>query len=277
MSRSIRIRVLVENCVRKQGLLAEHGLAWWIEAGDQCVLFDAGQGLTLSHNAQRLGIDLSRANAIALSHGHYDHTGGLPQALAAAPRAKLFLHPQALNPRYTGKNGKTREIGMPLPVRQLIEQAKGQVAWTQKPTEIIPGVFLTGEIPRDASYEDTGGDFFLDPQSQTLDPIIDDQAIYFQAKEGVVVVLGCAHSGIINTLRYVRWLTSQPIHAVVGGAHLVNATDDRLRQTLLALKELNPSFIAPAHCTGPKAMAALWTVFPNAIADCAVGSHWIFD
>jgi len=277
MIHDLRVTVLVENTARRAGLLGEHGLAFWIETGASRVLFDTGQGLTLRGNAARLQIDLAAADAIALSHGHYDHTGGLMQSLEVNRHAQLFLHPQAMVSRYSGRSGQAREIGLAIETQQALRQQPQRIIWTTQPTEIAPGLFATGEIPRHTDFEDTGGDFFLDAACCDRDPILDDQALYADTDDGVVVVLGCAHAGMVNTLDYVRTLTQRPIRAVVGGAHLVNASQHRLTRTIDSLREMKIQMIAPAHCTGPRATAALWTAFPDQIADCSVGTQWVFE
>jgi 7,8-dihydropterin-6-yl-methyl-4-(beta-D-ribofuranosyl)aminobenzene 5'-phosphate synthase len=277
MNAPVRITMLVENTARGQGLLGEHGLAFWIDTGAHHVLFDTGQGLVLVPNAHRLQIDLTCTDAIALSHGHYDHTGGLRHALNLAPHAKLFMHPQAVIRRYSGHADNAREIGMASPSEAELKQESLRIVWTAQPTEIVPGIFVTGEIPRKTAYEDTGGKFFLDAACHKPDPIADDQAIYLDTEPGIVVILGCAHAGVINTLDYIRAITRRPIRAVIGGTHLVNASPQRLSQTLAALRGMNLLMLAPSHCTGPRAMAALWTEFPAMIADCSVGTQWTFS
>jgi 7,8-dihydropterin-6-yl-methyl-4-(beta-D-ribofuranosyl)aminobenzene 5'-phosphate synthase len=137
-------------------------------------------------------------------------------------------------------------------------------------------VFATGEIPRRSAYEDTGGAFFLDAACGQPDPILDDQAVYMDTGPGVVVLLGCAHAGVVNTLDYVRAITQRPIHAVMGGTHLIHASPERLERTIAAMREMNLRIIAPAHCTGPRAKAALWTAFPGQISDCTAGTTWTF-
>ena len=110
----ISLTILVENTARGAGILGEHGLSYWIDTGAHRVLFDTGQGMALVPNAVRLGIDLARAEAIVLSHGHFDHVGGLEAALRAAPHAPLFLHPRAVEPKFTGTDPATvRRISTP--------------------------------------------------------------------------------------------------------------------------------------------------------------------
>ncbi|MFM7192817.1 MAG: MBL fold metallo-hydrolase, partial [Microcystaceae cyanobacterium] len=148
------ITVLVENTAGKRGLLGEHGLSFWITANGQPILFDTGQGMALAHNAEKLGIALEDLTAIALSHGHYDHTGGLPFVLEKCPETTLFLHPAALQPKYSLNNA----IGSPLEAQNRLGDHR--LVWTEKPTEIMPGVYLTGTIPRYQPLEDTGEIFW---------------------------------------------------------------------------------------------------------------------
>ena len=139
-------------------------------------------------------------------------------------------------------------------------------------------MMVTGPVPREADFEDTGGPFFLDEGCSKPDPLIDDQALFFEAKGGVVVLLGCAHSGAINTLRYVQHLKGgKPILAVLGGMHLVNASPKRITRTIRELRRLDVQLLAPAHCTGVAATVALWNAFPGKCAACQVGSQFTFE
>jgi 7,8-dihydropterin-6-yl-methyl-4-(beta-D-ribofuranosyl)aminobenzene 5'-phosphate synthase len=127
-------------------------------------------------------------------------------------------------------------------------------------------------------FEDTGGSFFLDHACQQPDPLTDDQAIYFDTTQGTVVVLGCAHAGVINTLYYVRQLThDRPVHAVLGGMHLINASSERLQWTIEQLRKLGVERLGPAHCTGTAAVAALWNAFPGQCFDCHAGTRLEFE
>ena len=270
---NLNITVLTENSAKGRGLLAEHGLSFWIEEGDKKILFDTGQGLALKHNAQHLGINLVSADAIVLSHGHYDHTSGLPDALAGTMGRPVFLHPDALSTRYTrNPDGTAREVGMSKPVAGIV-QCEAQIYRVEQPTQLTEKAWCTGPIPRTNEYEDTGGPFFKDKECRVLDEILDDQAVFIETETGTVVVLGCAHSGVINTLHYIQKLTNnKPVCAVLGGMHLLNADSQRMQSTLAELHRLPIQRLSPCHCTGFQAMASLSKAFPAQYEAVGVGS-----
>ena len=132
---------------------------------------------------------------------------------------------------------------------------------------------LTGAIPRANAYEDTGGPFFTDEQGREPDELLDDQAAFFETEAGTVVILGCAHAGIINTVWYIRSLTSnRPIHAIMGGMHLLHASPQRMEFTIAELTRLQVGCLMPCHCTGAAAVSRLWNAFPGRCAACPVGT-----
>ena len=273
-SSGITVTVLADNTAQGMGLLGEHGLSLWIETAETCVLFDTGQGLVLPHNAARMNVDLDCTDSIVISHGHYDHTGGLSHALSQAPHARLFLHSSALAARFACREGKAREIGMPAGVREDVNARLSSVIWTKGPTEIAVGMFVTGPIPRRSAFEDTGGPFFLDADGKTPDPIEDDQTMWIETRDGMVVLLGCAHAGVVNTLEFIRELTSRrPIRAILGGIHLGSATDERLTGTIESLSHIDVQEMWPCHCTGATATAQLMTVFGGRCHPCGVGTR----
>jgi len=268
-----RITVLVENTAGARGLLAEHGLSFWIEHGRDRVLFDTGQGHVLGSNSRRLGIQLELADAIVLSHGHYDHTGGLGDALLRAGRTKVYAHRDGFAPKFArGPTGAVRDVGMPfLDEQKLREQA--ELVWVEGPTEVCAGLRVTGRVPRAVDFEDSGGAFFRDRDCTRPDELVDDQAAFAETPGGALVILGCAHAGFINTLRYVRALThDRPIHTVMGGMHLLDASPDRMDRTVAELRRMDVQRLLPCHCTGMTATVRLWNEFPGRCAACPVGT-----
>ncbi len=278
MSETIRITVLVENSVHRQGLVAEHGLSFHVQCGERSLLFDTGQTDLAVINAETLRLPLDRVEAIVLSHGHYDHTGGVPAMLDVVPTARIYLHPAAFENKFSRNHaGSARQIGMSDCVAQAIRHRACGFIETKGRTEIMDGVFATGEIPRATAYEDTGGAFFLDAAGTCPDPLVDDQALVIDLGRSVVLLLGCAHSGVVNTLDHVQRLTNgKPVSAVIGGLHLGSASEERIQQTIARLRDAQLEMLAPAHCTGWPATAQLWQAFPDLCRPAGVGAVFEF-
>jgi 7,8-dihydropterin-6-yl-methyl-4-(beta-D-ribofuranosyl)aminobenzene 5'-phosphate synthase len=268
------IVVLSDNSVSARGLRGEHGLALWIDTGDHRLLFDTGQGLVLTDNARALGVDLESVDAIVLSHGHYDHTAGLcdvPRA-TGGPRA-VYAHPDALQAKYRRTQDGVRDIGMPDRCRAAILGGSCRLASSRGPMTLAPGLRTTGEIPRRHSEETIDEGFARDPDGRDADLVPDDQALFMETARGTVILLGCAHAGVINTLDHVQDLTdTAPVRAVIGGMHLRSAGDGRLSWTIRELRRFDIPLLAPMHCTGPRAAAAIWTAFPTACRPAGAGS-----
>ena len=274
-----RITVLVENTAGGPNVLAEHGLSYWIEHNGRHILLDSGQGGVLANNAYKLGISLREINALVLSHGHYDHTGGAAEALKSAQSVAVYAHPAAFARKFIrNSDGTAREIGMLYPSQEAIRASHNQWIATEGPTVVSDVLTVTGPVPRVTDFEDTGGPFFLDEACTKPDPLVDDQSVFFDTTEGTVVLLGCAHSGVINTLSYIRQLTAErPIRAVIGGMHLVAASPEQIVRTIEELRQLGVGQLAPGHCTGMPATVALWTAFPTICATCHAGSTFQFE
>lgn len=279
MSKTIRLTTLVENTVSRHHLMAEHGVSFHLQTGRWTVLFDTGQSDLLRHNARQMELDLGAVEAVVLSHGHYDHTGGLKTVRESAPHARLYLHPACPALRFSRTRAPgNRSVGMSDASRQVLQEAGADVVRTTGVTEIVKDVFVTGEIPRDTGFEDVGGPFFLDRDCTRADPLVDDQALFFDTRHGLVVVLGCAHAGVVNTLHHIRRVTNaRPIHTVLGGMHLLAANAERIDRTVEAFRELDVQHLAPAHCTGPAPTARLWSEFPERCLACPVGSTQVFE
>ncbi len=278
---SIKATVLVENSVYGNlGAVAEHGWSVWLETAAGPFLFDTGQGNTLQRNADFFGVALGNANAILLSHHHLDHTGGLLDAVGSMRKwsgrrsIPVYAHPDLFKDSFSESKGERRFIGIPH-TRAALETAGAEFRLATGWREIAPGMFLTGEIPRSTGYEI--GDLAMkhyDAAGQiVVDPVRDDQTIVFDSAEGLFVVLGCSHAGLINILSYVVEQTGKTrIHTVMGGTHLGPVGPEQVDQTIAALKEFDIAHIGVSHCTGTKVTARLAHEFGERFFFCNVGT-----
>ncbi len=275
---AIRLTVLADNSVTARNLRGEHGLAFHLACGARHILFDTGQGLVLADNARALGIDLGAVDTVVLSHGHYDHAGGLPDVLAAARApVTIHLHPRAREPKYRVTGGEARAIGLPQAALAALAPPPARVVAATTPTAIAPGIFCTGEIPRQADASPPTDRFHLDCAGTRLDPLLDDQALYFTTRQGVVALLGCTHAGVIPTLEYIRQLAGQPVRAVLGGLHLGHVTAAEIQGVADYLRALELTLLMPLHCTGLQATMALWAALPDACRAGGVGARAEFE
>lgn len=277
MIQRLRLTVLADNFVATAQLLAEHGLSILIEADDRRILFDTGQGKVLCASAGSLAIRLAPLDAVVLSHGHYDHTGGLAYLLQEVNSSAICLHPAALQLKYAkSESSPGRSIGIPECSRQALEAVKGRIVWTRSATEIVPSVWCTGEIPRLPVNEQKEKAFFLDADCSEPDPLADDQALFIETANGLVVIAGCAHAGVLNTLDHISELTgNKEIFALLGGLHLGQATHEELEATASAIGRRNCRILAPSHCTGMTAPSYLRARFHSLVQDVGVGTELV--
>ena len=273
MIHNLNITAVVENTAGTFDAAGEWGLALWIEADQHRILLDTGQGHTLRQNARLLGIDLSTAEALVVSHGHSDHTGGVAELIAEGFSGKTYIHPAALNDKYQReKMPPHRAKGIPPVSRQALLSKRTQLVESSRPTEIAPGIVVTGTIPRRNTYEDIADPFFLDENCTRPDSLIDDQALLIETQRGWAVITGCGHSGLINTLNYACELIGKGrLVAVVGGLHLFRASAERIRATAENLRAFDVQMIVPGHCTGFEATGRLQHDFGSKVAPLRAG------
>lgn len=279
MIKHLRITVLADNTVGSVGMLAEHGLSLLIEADGRKILFDTGQGRVLRENLSTLGISLDPLDAVVLSHGHYDHTGGLSFVLQNSLPKAVFVHPAALGPKFAKSEPPPfRSIGIPAPSRDALNALLDRVVWTRGATQVVPGVWCTGEIPRANGQTSNEHSFYLDEEGREPDPLLDDQALWIETERGLVVVAGCAHAGVVNTVDHICSLSGHPeIHALIGGLHLGRASHKQLEAMGSSLGRRNFQHLAPCHCTGMGAHAYLRARFHSLVLDVGSGNRLVFE
>lgn len=271
---SFRITVLCENSVGPlSGTLGEHGFSALIEPSDGSpLLFDTGQGLTLLHNARCMNKDLSRVGQVVISHGHYDHAGGLKPLLDLYGAKQVFSHPSVFTPRYRVKDtGECYPISFPAG-REELEAAGAIFDLSTEFRAIAPGIYLTGEVPRVTDFETGDQGLYLDCTGQELDSTPDDQSLVLETEKGLVLVLGCCHAGLVNTVEHVAYMTGRrDVYAVIGGTHLGFCSQEQIGKTVAALRALGIKKLAASHCTGFAASARLSRELPNEFQTAMVG------
>lgn len=291
----------------EEPLLAEHGFAALLELKDQDlrILWDAGiSKIALIENMRRMEIDPATIDMVALSHGHWDHTGALVEVLQKAsvqPRFKewssevtaneirewvdnyrvpLIAHPAAFRERWGVRRDGTK-IGPILPPSQTeLEVAGAEVILSEGPYRLAEGCATTGAVPRH-SFERAGtspNNFFRDGDQFIQDYIEDDQAIIINVKDkGLVVLAGCAHSGIVNTVNHARTLSQvDRVWAILGGFHLARSKKAEIELTIKAIQEFAPSMVVPTHCTGFEAIGRFARQMPEVYVRGLVGAKYLF-
>lgn len=272
---AVSVTVLVENTASAPRYQGEYGWAIMVETPSTTILLDTGSSAdALFHNTRAAHKDLSRVDRLIISHGHFDHTGGLKNFLQKFPAVPLYVHSAA----FSDHNRKNADdsltyIGSPVLLKELTGLGI-KVEFTDQFTEIAPDIFVTGSIPRRTDFEDAGGPFFL--SADRVDEIIDDQALIIKENDDLIIISGCAHAGVVNTMQYALSQTgARHIKTVIGGMHLINADADRIAETIVAFKQYEVERIIPAHCTGFKAAAELYAALGSKVEKAESGSCFL--
>ncbi|MBM9537272.1 MBL fold metallo-hydrolase [Desulfobulbus alkaliphilus] len=273
-----RMTVLCENSVASpHGLIGEHGWAVHLEAGPHRLLLDTGQGMGLLTNSRVLGIDLRQLDGIVISHGHYDHTSGLPDALNMSGPINVYIHPESFVDRYWLKDDACREIGIRYK-KEYLESLGARFQAVTAFTEIFPGIYLTGEVPKVTEFEPPDSTMKIRSADGAWeqDALRDDLSLVVTTDQGLVVLLGCAHAGLINILTHVNaMLPDQPIHTVIGGTHLGFADAAQFEATVAALHQFGVQRLGASHCTGLANAARLQQHLGEHFFFAAAGTQWV--
>ncbi|MGZ4865549.1 MAG: MBL fold metallo-hydrolase [Halobacteriota archaeon] len=268
----VEITLLSDNAVNKRGLLAEHGLSILLERDEQQLLFDVGQGISAVHNAHVLGKTL-HAPPIVLSHGHYDHTGGLISLLRIFPKTAIFAHSDVFTQRFSLTGNDVRNVSVPFTKEELGHEGV-EVYFEKDPREVLEGIWTTGQIARPFGADQRVTRLSFDTAGRVIDNVLDEVAAVFEGSKKALLLLGCAHAGVRNTIQQVEAMTEKSLCSIVGGLHLVNARQRDVRALALFLRERGVEFVAASHCTGCKAAEVI-----GRYVECkstVVGSHLKF-
>jgi len=259
------------------GYLAEWGLSILVEVDGMKILMDTGFSFSALHNAQLIGVDLASIDRVVLSHGHADHTGGLRELLRVRGEVEIIAHPDIWASKYTRRDGQVQEqfIGIPFS-REELEGRGARFRLTRDPIHINEHIMTTGEIPMTTEYEEIENNLFIKNGNVFQpDKLADDLAMIIDTDFGLVVILGCAHRGIVNTLRHAQKITDKElVYAAIGGSHLYRASDERIEQTIADLKEMGIQKLGVSHCTGFRASARLAQEFPDSFFLNSAGSQF---
>ena len=246
----MKLSVLTENTA-SGNFLAEFGLSYFIEHENETVLFDTGSTDVFLRNAEKLGIDLDRADTVVLSHGHWDHGNGLRYM----KNKRLVCHPDAFMKRY--RKNSIENIGLALNYDELDQRF--DLTTSRAPYPLSKNMIFLGEIPRETPFE-AQETAFVDQYGEA-DFVPDDSALAVIDDDELIVVSGCAHSGICNIVEHAKQVTGlKKVRGVIGGFHL-KENDRQTRETIRCFKDQKIRYLFPSHCTRLPALAAFYREF----------------
>ncbi|MFW5754157.1 MAG: MBL fold metallo-hydrolase [Marinilabiliaceae bacterium] len=268
----MEITTLVENLTYLQGTKGEHGLSFLIEVGGERILFDTGQSDLLTRNARALGVDLAAIDAVVISHGHYDHTGGFSAFFEINDHAPVYLKPGCFDEKFSTKGGQ-HEIGID---RDVKDQLQDRFISVNNQIEVAPGLWIVPEIGQYYSFEQASPVMRVRHENQLVpDPFEDELFMVYHHSGGSTVFAGCAHRGIGNICRTAMDVTGhEKVKMVLGGTHLKGASQGRISKTVDAFREMDVEQFALGHCTGLPAFFAFSQAFGEKVRYAHVGTRF---
>lgn len=275
------IQILCDNNIEGVDFLGEHGFAALVHHASGIYLFDTGQGRTLPHNAGQRGVRLEDLAAVLLSHGHYDHTGGLGWVLEQTGPITVHAHPEvfALHLALSADDPSQapRFVGCPQ-TREELEAAGARFVFHAQTTEIAAGLWFICGYERKAVQTPTDGKLVLvEDEGPVPDPIAEDASLLLETASGYVLLLGCAHGGVLNILDHVRdRFGITHLRAVLGGTHMMFLPPDRVQGVIDAFEAFEVALVGVSHCTGSEAAMRLAQHFGGRFRQAAAGSVFQF-
>ncbi len=279
----LRIHVVVDNLAVNPGkILGEWGLALLVEieyedGTTKYVLYDTGQsGTALLNNVEQMRLPLEKVSHIVLSHGHYDHTGGLVKVLerlnALGVRPHVIAHPAIFERKLVVRKGEVKYIGVPSRREEI--ETRSWLILTRDPMSVVPSVLFSGEVLRYGYPEYTPDMYVAHPDGRLIrDSMSDDTALIVQTRRGLVILTGCGHSGILNIIEHARALTKvQKIFAIIGGLHQERETRENIEKLCDELARRGVELIVPLHCTGVRATSIMLNKLGDKVVIAGAGS-----
>lgn len=255
----LRITALMDNkATEHKALIAEHGLALYVEHNDRRILFDCGSGVNPQHNAHRLGVDLHDLDAVILSHSHYDHAAGFRDLMENGLGSKeLYTGRFFFEPKYACNGIRYTDLSAGFD-QKFLQQYEVNHHEIDGMTEVFPGVYLFADFPRVHDFEKIPQRFVRKTaEGFVIDDFGDEICMALQVEGGLAVLVGCSHPGILNMITHVSKLMQQPIRAVFGGTHLVEADEQRIETTIQTMKGMGLEILGLSHCSGDAADHAI--------------------
>lgn len=255
----LKITTLVENTAGEHhALVSEHGISFLVEKDDRRILFDTGQSDAYLYNAMQLNIDMSKVDTVILSHGHYDHSGGFRYLSEVSEYYHVWMNETFFDEKYGIRETAYDYLGNNFDETFLIDNSIPYSFVTEPTREIAPGIYIVSSFERKHDEEEINPRFMIRKDSSFVtDPFDDEILLALDTEKGMVVLLGCAHPGMMNMLDTVKQAFKKPIAAVLGGTHLVEAKGERLRRSLEYLQDPDLLIAGVSHCTGKEAMEKL--------------------
>ncbi|QGT99284.1 Metal-dependent hydrolases of the beta-lactamase superfamily II [Candidatus Syntrophocurvum alkaliphilum] len=266
----VTVSILVENTAPMPSVIGEYGFAALVTVNNENYLIDTGNGDAIFKNASAMGENLNEVSNLIISHGHFDHTGAVSSLLKMGGIKKIYAHSAVFSKRYIVTEDDKKDIGSCFSLEE-VQTNNAEMIFTDNFTQIAPNIYLTGAVPRNNDYEDVGsfagGSFKTEHNGNLVDDTLpDDIALIIDHPDGLIIISGCAHSGIVNIINYAIEKTGRKkILSFIGGTHLMTASDERINKTIEFLKTCNFSQIIPCHCTGFYSAAKLYSALGNKI------------